>query len=96
MEQVVGDRQLLLELLAIFKTSFAEDMAAIRYGLSGDDISKAVSAAHSIKGASASIGLDGITEAARKLEDEGKAGHLTEARRCLRQLETMLRELEAL
>jgi len=96
MEQVAEDRELLEELLAIFKTSFAEDLEVIRSGMEGDDALKVTIAAHSIKGASASLGIDGVTELARMIEDDGKAGRLEQARQRMDKLELLLREVETL
>lgn len=93
LEQAAEDEELLQELIDIFKTSFASDIQIIQDGLRGGDYERVASAAHSIKGAAASLGIDGITEITRTIENEGKSGSLEETVRLLPRLEAMLEEI---
>lgn len=57
LEQAADDEELLAELMDIFKDSSANDLNLIEEGLAEKNADKVCSAAHSIKGASASLGL---------------------------------------
>lgn len=94
LEQAADDMELLLELLDIFKTSFASDLQLIRAGIAAADAGQVGGAAHSIKGASSSLGIEGITEVAKRIEDDSKSGSLEQARLLLPELEQMLAAVE--
>ncbi len=94
LEQAADDMELLLELLDIFKTSFASDVQLIEEGLIESDAGKVSAAAHSIKGASSSLGIDGITEVTRAIEEDSKSGSLDQAKTLLPQLKQMLLEVD--
>jgi HPt (histidine-containing phosphotransfer) domain-containing protein len=96
LEQAADDMELLQELLEIFKTSFASDLQLIREGVSSGDPALVSSAAHSIKGASSSLGIDGITDLARQIEEDSKVGNVDSARNLLPELERMLIEVTAM
>jgi HPt (histidine-containing phosphotransfer) domain-containing protein len=96
LEQAADDVELLTELLDIFKTSFASDLRLIQSGIAAADPAQISGAAHSIKGASSSLGIEGITEVAKRIEDDSKSGSLEQARLLLPQLEQMLAEVEKL
>lgn len=93
LEQAAEDEELLNELLDIFKTSFQSDMQLIKDGVQSSDAKAVSNAAHSIKGAAASLGIEGITEVTRRIEDGGESGSVEEARSLMPQLELMLREI---
>lgn len=96
LEQAADDAELLQELLDIFKTSFASDLQLIKEGVAGSDAEQVAGAAHSIKGAASSLGINGIAEAAKDIEDDSKAGSIGKAKEYLEQLDEMLAELNAL
>lgn len=96
MEQAADDRELLQELLAIFKDSLQSDLRLIKEGLDEGSAAKVCSAAHSIKGASASLGILGIKEIALVIEEESRAGGLEVAREKLPVLQSLLLELQDL
>ncbi|KJR96800.1 MAG: histidine phosphotransferase [Desulfobulbaceae bacterium BRH_c16a] len=96
MEQAADDRELLQELLAIFKDSLLSDVLLIEQGLDEGSAAKVCGAAHSIKGASASLGILGIKEIAVVIEEESRAGGLEAARKKLPVLQSLLHELQAL
>jgi len=95
-DQAADDQELLQELIDIFKTSFAGDLQVIREGISANDFAQVSGAAHSIKGASSSLGFEGVSEIAKLLEDHCKKGSIEQAGSLLPTLELMLREVEAL
>lgn len=96
MEQAADDRELLEELLAIFKDSLLSDILLIEQGLDEGSAVKVCGAAHSIKGASASLGILGIKEIAVVIEEESRAGGLEAAREKLPVLHELLHELQTL
>ena len=96
LDQAADDVELLQELLDIFKDSFASDLELIREGVAAGDADQVARAAHSIKGAASSLGLAGVSETVKRVEDDGKAGQTTEAARLLPQLEQMLQEVGTL
>lgn len=96
MEQAAEDAELLQELVEIFKESFRSDCTLIQAGIAGQDVQKICGAAHSIKGASASLGIDGITAIAREIETDARAGNTEVARQRIAELIEMMKELNAL
>lgn len=96
LEQAADDAELLQELLEIFKDSLQSDIFLIEQGLEIADAEKICRAAHSIKGAAASLGILGIHEIALAIEEESRAGGLGIARSKLSFLKLMREELEDL
>ncbi len=90
MEQVADDVDLLNELLGIFKHSCAQDMKNIVQGIEEKDSSTVRAASHSIKGAAASLGLEGIREIAASIEEDSKAGSLKDAEDKIQELKELL------
>ena len=68
MEQAADDVELLEELLEIFKDSLKADIELIDEGLKEQNAEKISGAAHSIKGAAASLGIEGINDVALLVE----------------------------
>jgi histidine phosphotransfer protein HptB len=96
LEQAADDAELLEELLEIFKDSFQADLHLIEQGLAEQSAAKIRDAAHSIKGAAASLGIVGIQEAAFLVEEDSRAGGLGVAREKFETLQTLLAELKLL
>jgi len=96
LEQAADDAELLQELIDIFKDSFKEDFHRIEDGFDNSIPSQVNAAAHSIKGASASLGIQGINEVATAIEEDSRAGNLEVTREELPVLEALLNELLAL
>ncbi len=96
LEQAADDAELLAELLEIFKDSFHTDLQRIQQGLAEGSAAKISAAAHSIKGAAASLGIVGIHEIALQVEEESRAGGLDVARARIEDLQALLTELQAL
>ncbi len=93
LEQAADDMELLQELLDIFKDSFKADLAKIEDGLDKSAPDQISAAAHSIKGAAASLGIKGINEVALVIEEDSRAGNLDVTRDNLSLLRTLLDEL---
>ncbi len=93
LDQAADDEDLLNELLDIFKTSLEADIQQIEEGIKASDAHIVASAAHSIKGAASSLGIQGIAELTRQIEDDGKSGNIDTAVTHLPQLKQMLQEI---
>ena len=96
LEQAADDAELLAELLEIFKGSSRSDLALIKQGIEGDDAEQVGGAAHSIKGAAASLGINGINYVTKSIEEDCRAGHLDVAKEVFADLESLLDQLEQL
>ena len=96
LEQAADDAELLEELLAIFKDSFQADLLQIEQGLVEGSAGKITAAAHSIKGAAASLGILGIKELVMEIEKDSRAGGLEIARAKLDSMQALLQEIRAL
>ena len=96
LEQAADDAELLQELLVIFKDSLRSDIHLIEQGLVEEESVKVCRAAHSIKGAAASLGIRGIHEIALAIEQESRTGGLAVARENLSLLKSMHAELAKL
>lgn len=75
-EQSGDDPELLAELLDLLSESSQSDLQKIRDGLAAGDSQMVADAAHSIKGASASLGVEGLREAAYAVEQSGRENQL--------------------
>jgi HPt (histidine-containing phosphotransfer) domain-containing protein len=96
LEQAADDAELLEELLDIFKDSLQADLLIIEQGLDEGSAAKVGGAAHSIKGAAASLGILGIHEIALEVEEDSRAGGLDIAREKYPLLQSLLIELRTL
>jgi HPt (histidine-containing phosphotransfer) domain-containing protein len=96
LEQTADDEELLKELLEIFKSSFQSDLQLIKQGLAEGSASKISAAAHSIKGAAASLGLLGINEIAMQVEEDSRSGGLAVAQEKIEDLQNLLVKIQAL
>jgi len=96
LEQAADDTDLLQELIEIFKDSCANDFNLIKSGIVKQDAEQISSAAHSIKGAAASLGIEGIKDVVLEMEKDSRAGGIEVAKRLLPDLEILLAELKNL
>lgn len=96
MEQAADDAELLQELLDIFKDSFKADIGIIEEGIGSTDVEKVGGAAHSIKGAAASLGIAGIKDIAQNIEMDSREGRLEVAKEKLPLLHELMAELQTL
>ncbi len=96
LDQAADDEELLDELIEIFKESSASDLASLQQGIEKGDAAQARAHAHSIKGAAASLGMDGIRELTEVMEADCREGSLTVATEILPKLEKLLELLQEL
>lgn len=90
LEQSGDDEGMLAELLVLFRDSSASDLARINEGLAAENAVAVADAAHSIKGASASLGVEGVRKIAAELEMKGRAGDLSQGNALAAQLAALL------
>ncbi|MCB2182005.1 MAG: Hpt domain-containing protein [Desulfobulbaceae bacterium] len=95
LEQAGDDEELLEELLDLFHDSSSSDMDKIRDSASQGDSQGVGDAAHSIKGAAASLGIDGIRDVAASLEQAGRDGDLKGAEPLVVNLVRLLQEFKS-
>jgi HPt (histidine-containing phosphotransfer) domain-containing protein len=96
LEQTAGDEELLEELLILFTDSSASDLELLRKAIAADDAAGVVRAAHSLKGASASLGIEGIRQVSMLMESDGRNNSVTVARENLATLTELLDQLKNL
>ncbi|MDD4857015.1 MAG: Hpt domain-containing protein [Candidatus Krumholzibacteria bacterium] len=82
------------ELLELFARTSRSDVAAIKEAVAAGDAHRAICASHSIKGASANLGLEEIRNRAETIEALSHNGRLKEIGGALRELETGLAGIE--
>ncbi len=96
LEQAADDEELLQELIEIFKESSTSDLANLQQSIEKGDAAMARAHSHSIKGAAASLGMDGIRELTELMENDCRNGSLTVAVEVLPQLEKLIAQLQEL
>ncbi len=96
LEQSGDDEEMLAELLVLFRDSSASDLARINDGLAAGDTVAVADAAHSIKGASASLGVEGLRKIATELEKQGRASDLSQGKELASQLAVLLKTFAGL
>ncbi len=96
LEQAADDVDLLQELLAIFKQSCTSDYRSITKGLESDDAEMICAAAHSIKGAAASLGVEAIRDIAADIENDSRKGSIAAAQNRIEELCECLQILQKL
>ena len=96
LEQTAGDEELLDELLVLFKDSSASDLAQLQQAVEAQDAEGVVRAAHSLKGASASLGIEGIRQVAMAMEADARTASIRVAKERLGEMEALLIQMQAL
>jgi HPt (histidine-containing phosphotransfer) domain-containing protein len=96
LEQASDDEEVLAELLGIFSESAANDLQKIKDAAEAGDAKSAGEAAHSLKGASASLGVEAVRVIALEIEKAGKSGDLEIARNRLPLLADLVSQLGTL
>lgn len=96
LEQTAGDEELLEELLLLFKESSTSDYEQLQQAILAGDVPGVFHAAHSLKGASASLGIEGIREVAMAIENDARGDSITVAREKLAVLGELLKQVQEL
>ncbi len=74
LEQSGGDEDMLAEMLGLLRETAGEDLSRIREAIGNGDADGIMYAAHSLKGAAASMGVEKLRVAAYELECAGREG----------------------
>ncbi len=96
LEQAGDDEELLAELLDLLRDSSLGDMVKINEAMDAGNAEGMGDAAHSIKGAAASLGVSALRDAAHALENAGRDGKLALAKDCVPPLASLVGELGSL
>jgi len=96
LEQAGDDEGILAELLELFRHSSQSDLEKIKAGAAGKDPVAMGEAAHSIKGAAASLGVESVRVVAYEIEKAGRAGDLAGALLPLPALEHLVNQLDSM
>jgi len=81
------------EILDLFMQVAQVDLASIKAGLAAGDAGPVARAAHSLKGASANLGLPEISNEARNIEERSRSDRLDETRDAARAIEKHLADI---
>jgi HPt (histidine-containing phosphotransfer) domain-containing protein len=76
LKRVGGDRTLLRQVIELFLSGSARQVATMREALAAGDTTRLCRAAHTLKGSAAGLGALGVMEAARRIEAAGLGGDL--------------------
>jgi HPt (histidine-containing phosphotransfer) domain-containing protein len=93
LERVAGDPEFLATMVGIFAADAPTRLDAIRAGLAESDAKGVERAAHSLKGALATMAADAAAASAFRLEQLGRSGSLDGAREILAALERQVEEV---
>ena len=74
LEQSADEEEVLSELLGLLKETAVKDLKKIRLGIEEGDATAVEYAAHSLKGAAASLGVEGIRLVTLEIENSGREG----------------------
>jgi two-component system sensor histidine kinase/response regulator len=100
LERVEGDRELLEELVRLFIETSPASMQEMRRALNAKDTKQLDRLAHTIKGSSASLGANRVSQAALVLEMRARSGAIENAGELIdalqKELDRVLPELESL
>jgi HPt (histidine-containing phosphotransfer) domain-containing protein len=88
-----GERELICEIVAVFREDVPPRIAAIHAAVTSDDIAEAARLAHALKGAAGSLGAQRLEQIAYRLEQCGKA---RQARECQQLLPLLTRATQEL
>ena len=91
-----GDRQLLQQLIRIFRTDTRPLLAEIKRTAADGEADALRRSAHALKGSLGTIGAPRVAETARRLELLAQEGDLTHASRLVQTLDEQLSQLDGL
>ena len=95
LERVMGDRELARRILRTFLAEATRQLATLAEAVEREDAGRAVLAAHSLKGAAASVGGALVSATARRVEFLGRAGDLPAARELIPELAALCDDFRA-
>ena len=92
--EIADDPDLMREIVDLYRSNAPGWMDQIRQALSARDGTGLARSAHTLRGAVSHLGVPAATDAARALEDAGRAADFATAPKTLARLETELRHLD--
>jgi len=95
LDMMGDDEDLLREALAIFMADLPRKLEELRHGLRDNDLERVKRAAHTLKGASASICAENVRGISQKMEESALSGDLDAVSQSTPQLEQELKKLAA-
>jgi HPt (histidine-containing phosphotransfer) domain-containing protein len=97
--RVDNDRELLCDLLSIFKREFPDQLASLQNAVVGNDAAQAARISHTLKGMLANLAVTKAADSASRLEGLARAGETASLRDALaafeRQVQGLLPEMES-
>ncbi len=96
LEQTAGDQDLLQELVEIFKETSVTDLSKIQESIGKQDVAMCRLSCHSIKGAAASLGFQGLRELTASMEADCREGSLAMLTDRISELEKLVKLLKIL
>ena len=90
-ERCLGNRDLAVRLLQRFHSQLSADVPRLADAIERSAPEDVAQAAHRIKGAAATLGIDGVQQMAAWIETAARSGELSGAPERLRELETEAR-----
>lgn len=96
LEQTAGDEELLTELVELFVDSSMDNLKSLKQAVSEENAEGVVAAAHSLKGASASLGIESVRQLVLAMETDARKGSITCAVDTLHDLENQLEEIKSM
>ncbi|GAB4427734.1 MAG: hypothetical protein Kow0031_07810 [Anaerolineae bacterium] len=88
LEDYEGDREIFMEMLEMLAQQAVAQLGEVAHAVANGDARQTAFVAHSLKGASATLGADRLSEVAFRLEAAGKAGDMSEAGPLVQELST--------
>ncbi len=93
LEQTDGDEELLEELIELFISTSLKNLEELKVAVQGEDPSAVILAAHSLKGSSASLGIEAVRVLAMEMEKDARGGSIASAKDNLGEMESLLGQL---
>ena|GEM_PF-346242 len=94
--QTTGDEDLLKELLDLFRLSATNDYTRLLEAVANNDTTTIMYAAHSLKGAAATLGFEGICQLAGEMENDARQHSINVTREKIGIMADLLAQLENL
>ena len=93
MSEFAGDEEILKEIMESFVTNLPEMIAAIATAIANNDCKALEFSAHTVKGSASNFYVQAVVDSAFVLENQGRAGVMTNALENYKVLEKLTHEL---
>jgi len=95
MSEFAGDEEILKEIMETFATTLPEMVAAIATAIANNDCKALEFSAHTFKGSASNFYAQAVVDSAFALENQGRAGVMTNALENYKVLENLTHEFTA-